>query len=71
MVLYNVGEPMEWLEIDVLGPLPFSVSRNMYLLIAAGTFTKWLEVCLPNRAATTVAEVLVHESNTLKVLVLV
>ena len=32
--LYNVGEPMERVAIDVLGPLP-------YILIAMDYFSKW------------------------------
>ena len=53
---------MEWITIDVLGPLPTTDEGNQYLLIAADYFTKWVEAYpLPNQEATTVAEVLVKE----------
>lgn len=32
--LYNVGEPMECVALDVLGPLPERESRNKYILTA-------------------------------------
>ncbi len=37
---YNVGNPMERIAIDVLGPLPTTDGGNKYLLIAADYFTK-------------------------------
>ena len=38
--LYNVGEPMERVAIDVLGPLPETESGNKYILIAMDYFSK-------------------------------
>ncbi|XP_068758015.1 uncharacterized protein [Montipora capricornis] len=60
--LYNVGEPMELVAIDVLGPLPETESRNKYILIAMDYFSKWPEAyALPNQEAVTVASVLVSQ----------
>ena len=49
---------MEWLAIDILGPLLQSKQGNKYILIAADYFTKWVEAYpLVNQEAVTVAEV--------------
>ena len=59
---YNVEAPMEWLAIDILGPLLQSKQGNKYILIAADYFTKWVEAYpLVNQEAVTVAEVLIRE----------
>ena len=51
---------MEWLAIDILGPLPQSKQGNKYILIAADYFIKWVEAYhLVNQEAVTVAEVLI------------
>ena len=60
--LYNVGEPMEHVTIDVLGPLPETESGNKYIFIAMDYFSKWPEAyALPNQEAVTVANVLVSQ----------
>lgn len=58
---YLVGEPMERVAIDILGPLPLSKSGKRYILVMADCFTKWTEsVAIPNQEAKTVAEAFVN-----------
>ncbi|MCG7877680.1 MAG: RNase H-like domain-containing protein, partial [Candidatus Thiodiazotropha endolucinida] len=58
---YLVGEPMERVALDILGPLPLSKSGNRYILVIADCFTKWTEsVAIPNQEAKTVAEAFVN-----------
>ena len=38
--LYNVGEPMEHVALDVLGPLPETDQGNNYILIVMDYFSK-------------------------------
>lgn len=57
---YLVGEPMERVSIDILGPLPLSKAGNKYILVMTDCFTKWTEsVAIPNQEARTVAEAFV------------
>lgn len=49
---YLVGEPMERVAIDILGPLPLSKSGKKYILVMADCFTKWTQsVAIPNQEA--------------------
>ena len=59
---YNVGAPLEWITVDVLGLLPANSHGNKYLLVVQDYCMKWVEVYpLPNQGAVTVAEVLVQQ----------
>lgn len=58
---YLVGEPMERVAVDILGPLPLSSSGNRYALVMSDCFTKWTEcVAIPNQEAKTVAQAFVN-----------
>ena len=57
---YLVGEPMERVMMDILGPLPITSSGNRYVLVIADWFTKWTEcVAIPDIESETVARALV------------
>ena len=59
---YQVGEPLERIAIDILGPLPLSNNHNKYIMIVVDYFTKWAEAyAIPNQEAVTVATKLVQE----------
>jgi len=48
--------------MDILGPLPMSISGNRYLLVIMDCFSKWVEAfLLKNIRAKTVAEVFVNQ----------
>ena len=62
MKQYQVGEPMERIAIDILGPLPESNAGNKYIMIVTDYFTRWTEAfALPNQEALTIARALVDE----------
>ena len=62
MKQYQVGEPMERIAIDILGPLPESHAGNKYIMITTDYFTRWTEAFpLPNQEALTIAKVLVND----------
>ena len=61
MKTYGVGEPMERIAVDILGPLPTSEKGNRFIIVVADYFTKWVEAYpVPNHKAQTVAEALVN-----------
>ncbi|XP_045206353.2 uncharacterized protein LOC123558545 [Mercenaria mercenaria] len=43
---YIVGEPMERVVMDILGPLPQTNNGNRFILVISDWFTKWVE-CVP------------------------
>ena len=43
----TVGEPMERVAVDILGPLPLTNRKNKYILVVSYCFIKWTEV-FPN-----------------------
>lgn len=56
----RVGEPLERVGIDIMGPLPVTPSGNKYIMVIMDYFTKWVEsYALPNQEARTVARALV------------
>lgn len=58
--IFNVGAPFERVEMDILGPLPQTISGNRYLLVVTDCFTKWVEaIPLKNIRAKKVAEAFV------------
>ena len=61
MKQYNVGAPMEWAALEIMGPLPESYHGNMYILVISDYFTRWVEAFgMPDQEASTVADVLVQ-----------
>ena len=62
MKQHQVGEPMERIAIDILGPLPESNAGNKCIMIVTDYFTRWTEAfALPNQEALTIARALVDE----------
>ena len=62
MVPSQVGNPMERIVLDILGPLPVTTHGNKFILVVCDYFTKWCEAySLPNQEVVTVARVLVEE----------
>ena len=57
---YTMGAPLEKLHIDILGPLPKTAQKNVYVLVMVCQFSKWVEfVALPDQKADTVASALI------------
>ena len=62
MKTYVVGEPLERIALDLLGPLPLTHDKNKYILVVTDYFTRFAEAyALPNIEATTVADKLLVE----------
>lgn len=56
------GYPMQIVATDIVGPFPKTDSGNVYVLVAADCFTRWVEAyAIPNQEAVTVATKLVDE----------
>ncbi|KAL5516845.1 hypothetical protein EMCRGX_G002271 [Ephydatia muelleri] len=57
-----VGQPMQLVAVDILGPLPESGNGNSYILVVGDYFTRWMEAYpIQNQEAVTVAPKLVDE----------
>ncbi|XP_038063133.1 uncharacterized protein LOC119733836 [Patiria miniata] len=60
--LQKVGEPMDRIAMDVMGPLPRSKRGNAYVLVIGDPFTKWVEAyALSNQHTSTIARMVVEE----------
>ena len=59
---YLVGNPMERIAVDILGPLPRTARGNNHVVVLGDYFTKWMEAfAVPNQEAATVATVIVEQ----------
>lgn len=59
---YLVGEPLERVAIDILGPLPRTEKGNKYIVIISDYFTRWIEAYpVKNQEAITIARVFTEE----------
>ena len=57
---YIVGEPMERVMMDILGPMPVTNIGNKYILVISDWFTKWTEsIAIPDIESKTVAKAIV------------
>ena len=53
---------MQRVAVDIVGPFPQTAKGNLYVLVAADYFTRWVEAyTIPNQEAVTVASKLVNE----------
>ncbi|CAC5383301.1 unnamed protein product [Mytilus coruscus] len=59
---YLVGEPMERIAIDILGPLLLTKLQNRYVLVLCDCFTKWTEAyAIPDQESLTIARTILNE----------
>ena len=57
-----VAGPMEWVAVDIMGPVPQTDNGNLYILVLGDYFSKWTEAFpLKDHTAQTVADVLVEQ----------
>ena len=58
----RVGNPMQLVAVDIMGPFPVTSNGNQYVLVAGDYFTRWMEAyAIPNQEAETVARKLTEE----------
>ena len=58
----KVGEPLQLVAVDLLGPFPQSDDRNSYVMVVGDYFTRWMEAyAIKNQEAKTVAKTLTEE----------
>ena len=54
--------PLEWMAVDIVGPLPRTKNDNLYIVVIVDYFTKWAEAFpISDKQTYTVAEVVVTE----------
>ncbi|VDI49711.1 Hypothetical predicted protein [Mytilus galloprovincialis] len=62
LVDYRVGNPMNRIAIYIMGPLPITKNKNIYLLVIGDYFTRWMEIYpILHQNADIIAEKLVQE----------
>ena len=62
MSSFTVGEPLQRMAIDIMGPLHRTKRGNCYIAVVMDYFTKWVELmAMPNHTAETVAQHLVPQ----------
>ncbi|PIK62720.1 hypothetical protein BSL78_00299 [Apostichopus japonicus] len=62
MKVVKIGEPLQRVAIDVLGPLPETYNGNKCIVVIADYFTRWTEAYpVPNQEAATVASVVAEQ----------
>lgn len=58
--------PGSTIVVDILGPLPMTISEHEFLIIVRDGFSKWSEeIATTNRESKNVAEALLHRSTVL------
>lgn len=55
---YLLGEPIERVSMDVLGPLPVTTKEKRYILVVCDRFTKWTEAFpMPDQESKTITNI--------------
>ena len=58
----QLGEPMERISLDILGPLPVTDKGNKFVLVITDLYSKWTEAFgVPDQEAKTIANVFLNE----------
>ncbi|XP_026218743.1 THAP domain-containing protein [Anabas testudineus] len=69
----EVGEPWQWLGLDVRGPLPQTANEHKYILTVTDYYSKWVEAvpmqsCLPPHVAKHIVDIIAHFGYPLRIL---